>query len=266
MANIDWFKQTAESPLFPNTLWSRPENKFQAGRLLIVGGDSHSFSTPAETYGFTQQAGIGSAEVALPEHSKILVPEAMQESIHFLPSLKHGSFARASLAELLELTTSKDGVLLAGGFGRNSETATLLERFIQEYTGFLAVSGDSLSLLQQQPQQLLDRKDTLLVATIGELQKMTIKSLPEPLAHADTLPQTIDKLSTLSSRHSAALLTMQHGQLLCAVDGYLSATPYNVKLWRMKVAAYGTVWHLQHPQQPFEALTSGMYELIKETS
>ena len=45
-----WHKQTVEKPLFPDILWSRPQNKRQAGKLLIVGGHAESFAAVGEAY------------------------------------------------------------------------------------------------------------------------------------------------------------------------------------------------------------------------
>ena len=43
-------KQTKAKPFFPDLLWSRPENKFHAGKLLIVGGNAQAALAPAQAY------------------------------------------------------------------------------------------------------------------------------------------------------------------------------------------------------------------------
>ena len=40
-----WHKQTSSKPLFPELIWSRPENRQLAGKLLIIGGNLHGFAT-----------------------------------------------------------------------------------------------------------------------------------------------------------------------------------------------------------------------------
>ena len=57
--NTDYWQKQADEPLFPDILWSRPENKAGAGKLAIVGGNAHAFSAPGMAYDMTLQAGAG---------------------------------------------------------------------------------------------------------------------------------------------------------------------------------------------------------------
>ena len=41
-----WHKQGTK-PLYPDVIWSKPENKQAAGKLLIIGGHAYGFSAPA---------------------------------------------------------------------------------------------------------------------------------------------------------------------------------------------------------------------------
>jgi hypothetical protein len=129
-----WQRQTADKPLFPDLLWSRPETKRTAGKLLIVGGNAHGFSAAAEAYGAAAKAGIGTARVLLPDSLQKTVGKVFAAG-EYAPSTPSGSFSQQALAELLELAQWADGVLLAGDFGRNSETAILLESFAAKYQG-----------------------------------------------------------------------------------------------------------------------------------
>ncbi|MGC1176527.1 MAG: hypothetical protein WA843_00490, partial [Candidatus Saccharimonadales bacterium] len=70
MDHTYWHKQTAARPLFPDLLWSRPEHKAHAGKLLIVGGNAHGFAAPAEAYSQSQRAGVGVARALLPQPVK----------------------------------------------------------------------------------------------------------------------------------------------------------------------------------------------------
>ena len=56
-----WQRQEPGEPLFPDLLWSRPENRQFAGKLLIMGGNAHGFAAPAEAYAHAEKAGIGVA-------------------------------------------------------------------------------------------------------------------------------------------------------------------------------------------------------------
>ncbi|MEK7561819.1 MAG: hypothetical protein AAB541_03065, partial [Patescibacteria group bacterium] len=129
MADTYWLKQAKDKPLFEDLLWSRPENKRLAGKLLIVGGNLYGFSAPGTAYGAALKAGIGTTRVLLPDKLQKTVGKLMPEA-EFAPSTLSGSFARPGLAKLLEEGEWADGVLLAGAFGRNSATAILLDCFM----------------------------------------------------------------------------------------------------------------------------------------
>src|ERR1700749_1211633 len=115
-----WHKQTTDKPLYPELLWSRPENKRFAGKLLIIGGSLHGFTAPAQAYAEALKAGIGSARVLLPDALQKTIGTVL-EAGEFAPSTPSGSFSKQALAEALELSQWADGVLLAGDFDRNSE-------------------------------------------------------------------------------------------------------------------------------------------------
>ena len=133
METTYWQKQGSE-PLFPDLLWSRPERRSAAGKLLIIGGNVHAFAAPAEAFMQAQQAGIGTVRVVLPDATKKLVGKLL-EHLEYAPSTPSGSFGQKSLAELLDLAAWSDGVLMAGDIGRNSDTAILLVKFVANYPG-----------------------------------------------------------------------------------------------------------------------------------
>src|SRR5262245_34884782 len=119
-----WRKQQPGKLLFPELEWSRPENKAQAGKLLIVGGNQHGFAAPAEAYAVATKTGIGTARVLLPDALQKTVGRILDNG-EFAPSTPSGSFSQKALGELLSYSSWADAALLAGDFGRNSETAIL---------------------------------------------------------------------------------------------------------------------------------------------
>src|SRR4051812_45465462 len=129
-----WQKQAATEPLFSDLLWSRPENRAHAGKLLIVGGNAQGLAAPAAAYSAATEAGIGTARVLLPDSLQKTVGRVF-EAGEYAPSTPSGSFSRNALAELLAMSNWADGVLLAGDFGRNSETAIMLEQLVAKYEG-----------------------------------------------------------------------------------------------------------------------------------
>jgi hypothetical protein len=50
MENTNWLKQAQDKPLFADLMWSRPENRIHAGKILIVGGNKFAVTAPAMSY------------------------------------------------------------------------------------------------------------------------------------------------------------------------------------------------------------------------
>lgn len=257
MENTDWLKQT-DKPLFPDMLWSRPENKAQSGKLLIVGGSSHGFTAPAGAFAAAEQAGIGSVRVFLPDSLQKTLGKSFSEA-EFAPSTPSGSFSRQALAALVENANWADGVLLAGDFGRNSETAIFLEAFLEKYIGELTLCGDSLDYFLNDSSPVLERQHALLVMEFGKLQALAMKNRPiPPLKHSMDLYALVKALAGWSEDTPVSFCSIYAGRAVVASAGKVSTTPVkSVDLTAL--AAYLSVWWLQNPTKPFEAFTTAAY-------
>jgi hypothetical protein len=184
MENINWLKQTPDKPLFPDILWSRPENK------------------------------------------------------------RH------------DLAKWADGVLLAGDFGRNSETAVLLENFATKFADQLTMVCDSLNYFLQNPQLLINRPNTTIVDSLSQVQKLAHS---QAIRQQDDLVQVLNKLSIFTSGTNAAVITQQSGQIIVALNGQVSTTQSKKDGVGPELAAYASVWRLQQPKKPLEGLTTSIY-------
>lgn len=266
MDNISWYKQSLDKPLFDDVLWSKPEHRSKAGKLLIIGGSAHSFAAPAKAFQEALKSGIGSAKVILPDATKKVLGRTFHEA-DFMPSTPSGSFARIALSELLDNASWADGVLLAGDFGHNSETAILLESFVKKYSGILCVTQDGLDYFLGDPKQLTERPDTLIVAGFGQLQKIISKVQPNLLLKHDmNLHELVGILSDWSSTINTGILTEHQGYYIVAVGGKVSTTPAkNTSSWQVPLAAHAAVWYLQQPAKPFESITTSIYEYTKNS-
>lgn len=255
-----WHKQTADKPLFPDLLWSRPENRAHAGKLLIVGGNAQGFADPAEAFTLTTKAGIGTARVALPSALQKSVGRVF-ESGEYLPSTPSGSFAQTALGDLLPMAHWADGVLLAGDLGRNSETAILIEKFLAKHSGQVTLTKDAIAYITSQPNLVRDRENTLLVLSFGQLQRLATElRFPTAFTSAMDLLHAVDALHRLTETYPLALITRHLDHLLVAVNGQVSSTPCKAdeKVWRLKKASSASVWWLQNPSNSFEALTTSV--------
>lgn len=255
-----WQKQGSE-PLFPDLLWSRPQNKKTAGKLLIIGGNLHNFSAPGQAYQAVVEAGIGTARVLLPEGLRKTIG-AVLDNCHYAPMNKSGSFAKQSLGEWLDQSAWADGVLLAGDLGRNSETAIVTEQFIKHYPGQLTITQDALDQFRDNPNELFKRPDTTIVASFGQLQKMWpfITSDDRVIKYANTLIQNLDILQATARHFPANIITKQHDDLIVIADGKVSTTKNSEEIWRVETAGKAAVWWLQNPAQVYQALTTSVLQ------
>lgn len=255
-----WLKQPLDTPLFPDLLWSRPENKQLAGKLLIIGGNEHGFVAPAAAYAAAEQAGVGTARMLLPDSMRRYVGKVF-EAGDFAPTTPSGSFAQKALAEFLDMADWADAVLLAGDFGRNSETAILLEKFSASYTGQLTMTGDSADYVIGAPQPWLSRPDTLLVLTFGQLQKLFVASRA-PRAVTSTMDKLrlVEAICDFSSAHTMSLIVLHQQTIFTAYAGRISTTSGSELTGSQNdftvTASKAAVWWLQNPSHGFEALTT----------
>ena len=258
MENTNWLRQD-KGPLFPDLHWSRPENKTQAGKLLIIGGNLHGFTAPANAYSAAEKAGAGAVRVILPDKLQKTVSKLFPEA-DFAPSTPVGGFSKQALAQLTEEASWADGILLAGDFGKNSETAILLEAFLEKFSGQVTLCGDSIDYFFNSPDKLLSRKNTVILADFSRLQALAKHShRSTALMHDMSLYELVKALAQWSEEIEAALITYHQDSIVVATDGKVSTTPVKSVNFP-KLSAYTSVWLLQNPSKPFEALTCAVYD------
>jgi NAD(P)H-hydrate repair Nnr-like enzyme with NAD(P)H-hydrate dehydratase domain len=259
-----WIKQAADKPLFGDLVWSRPENAAHAGKLLIVGGNLYGFNNPALAYTEAGKAGIGVARVLLPDALQKTVGKVF-EAGEYGPSTPSGSFSTRALAEVLPMAAWADGVLLSGDFGRNSETAILLEKFAAKYSGPLTISCDAADYFTSAPQATLGRADTAWVISFAQLQKLAMHAKYTAAFTFDMdFLRLIDMLHDFTALHQTHIITKHLDTIFVASNGQVSSTRLHqdMGVWRLKTASHAAVWWLQNPSKPFQALTTGVSSML----
>lgn len=252
-----WQKQGPE-PLFPNLVWSRPETKATAGKLLIIGGTGQGFAGTAEAYQAAEKAGIGSVRVMLP-HSLARTVGRLFPGAEFIPSTPSGSFAVSALAELLDASSWAEGVLIAADTGHNSETSQLLETLLTKYTGQLTLCGDSIDTFMANPDQVLERPKTTLVLTFDQLQKLAVATRHHEAFTSDMgLLLLVERLHDFNKLHQAHLIVTYEDTVAVAADGRISTTDRADHPGTNTLAADAATWWLQNPADPYAALTTAM--------
>ena len=261
--NFDyWLKQT-DKPLFPDTAWSRPEQKAKAGRLAIVGGHANSFAAIDESYSTALKAGAGQVHVILPDSLKKLIPSSLDDMV-FVASNPSGGFSKKAEAELLAASAWADGLLLVGDTGRNSETAIVYESLLKNTAKPITITRDAVDLLKNSTSSMLERNNTLLVVSIAQLQKLfQAVYYPKIITLSMQLSTLVETLHKFTMTYPVAIMVLHHESLLVAESGKISTTPWQqaMAMWRGHTATTASVYWLWNPKQVFQAATTSLIAL-----
>jgi hypothetical protein len=106
---------------------------------------------------------------------------------------------------------------------------------------------------------VLDREQTLLVLSLSQLQRFAIAArTPQAVTYQMDLLHLVEWLHDFSAAHRLYLMVRHHNHVAVAVDGRVSTTRmgHDLPVWRLRYAACASVWWLQNPSKPFEALTT----------
>jgi hypothetical protein len=255
-----WHRQAPGSPLYPDIAWSKPEQKSQAGRLAIIGGNKLGFAGVAEAYGNALQCGVGEVRVLLPDVLKKTIPQTITDTI-FGATNPSGSLARESLTEMKALGAWATGVLMIGDAGRNSETAIVYEDFLREYTGPLTLTRDAVDLIKHASANIVERPDTLLVVSFAQLQKLfQLVYYPKVLTFSMQLTSLIEAIHKFTITYPVCLTVLFKDQLLVASGGEVTSTPWDnpMAIWRGQTAAKAACYWLWNPSKPLESVSASI--------
>lgn len=254
---MEYWQKQGEKPLFEDLVWSRPENKKYAGKLLIIGGQAGEFSHVAGAFESAQKAGAGSIRVLLPESLRKLaqiIPE-----VEFAPANKSGSFARTALAEWFDASEWADHVLLAGDFGKNSETTTIIDGFLLRGNRPTALNLNSLASTGVTLEQLVKMPITLVIDR-GLLQKIgTSLGLTVPIKSTTPVLQLAEIIHQISQGNTANLVIQDEEQIWIASGGNIVSSKSKL-VDNTKLSATCAVWLMQNPAKPLEALATACHQ------
>lgn len=255
-----WKKQTDSKPLFPDIEWSKPEQRSQAGRLGILGGNKLGFAGVAEAYSVALQAGVGEVRVLLPDVLKKTIPTTITDTL-FGATNPSGSLAKDARAELGALAQWSTGVLMIGDAGRNSETAIAYENFLKDYSGPLTITRDAVDLIKNSTQTIVDRPDTLLVVSFAQLQKLfQAVYYPKILTFSMQLAQLVDALHKFTITYSVTIQVLHKEHIIIASGGEVVTSEWDnpMAIWRGNTAARAASYWLWHPTKPLEAVSASL--------
>lgn len=260
MDSAYWKKQTNSKPLFPDIEWSKPEQRSQAGRLGILGGNKLGFAGVAEAYSVALQAGVGEVRVLLPDVLKKTIPATITDTL-FGATNPSGSLAKDARAELEALAQWSTGVLMIGDAGRNSETAIAYENFLKDYSGPLTITRDAVDLIKNSAQTIVDRPDTLLVVSFAQLQKLfQAVYYPKILTFSMQLAQFVDALHKFTITYPITIQVLHKEHIVIACGGEVVTSEWDspMAIWRGHTAARAASYWLWHPAKPLEAVSASL--------
>lgn len=255
-----WHQQTADKPLYPDIEWSKPQQKSLSGRLGIIGGNKLGFAAVADNYGAALQIGVGEVRVLLPDSLKKSIPPIMTDVVYAATN-SSGSLGADAIAEMKALGKWATGILMIGDCGQSSETAVLYENFVQSYAGPLIITRDAIDLLRNSSQMLVNRPDTLLVASFAQLQKLfSAVYYPKVLTFSMQLSNLVEAIHKFTITYPISIAVFHNDTLLVAYDGNVTSTPYltPMEIWRGKMATTAAAYWLWNPSKPLESTTSSL--------
>ncbi|HVI68953.1 MAG TPA: hypothetical protein VM581_00680 [Magnetospirillaceae bacterium] len=257
-----WQRQQPGHLLFPDIAWQKPEQKSLAGRLLIIGGNAHGFAAVAQAYQDAKKAGAGECRVVLPDALKKAIDPLALDCV-YVPTNASGGITKDALTPLKAAAAWADAVLFIGDAGRNSETAIVYEQLLRAFPDKLTlITRDSLDLIKSVWPDLLQQKNTVLVATFAQLQKLfQAVYYPRTLLFSMQLTNVVDALHKFTMTYPATIVVFHQNQLIVAKDGHISTTPWEnpMLIWRGSVAAKTAVYAMQFPHQLLAALTTALH-------
>ena len=255
-----WKKQSPTSALYPDLEWSKPETLSQSGKLGIIGGNKLGFAGVAEAYSVATSAGVGQVRVLLPDVLKKTIPKIITDTV-YAPTNISGSLTKEAIAEMTSLGAWADEVLLIGDAGRSSETAIAYEQFLQTYPGKLVITRDAIDLVKNSSRELVERPNTLLVASFAQLQKIfQAVYYPKVLTFSMQLTQLVEALHKFTITYPVTISVLHKDYLVIAHDGKVVTTEWGnpMAIWRGNVASKVAAYWLWSPSKPLEATATAI--------
>ncbi len=257
-----WQRQTAKEPLFPDIEWEKPEQKAQAGRLGIIGGNKLGFAGVAEAYSVAYQTGVGSVKVLLPDCLKKSIPASWTD-VAYGASTVSGGLAKDALPDTLALASWSTTLLLVGDAGRNSETAITYESLLRNSEKPVIITRDAIDLVKNAPEMLANRPNTLLVLSFGQLQKLfQAVYYPKMLTFSMQLLHIVEAVHKFTITYPITLAVLHKDTVIVAHGGEVTTTPWGSPLliWRGNTAARAAVYWGWSTAQPLQSVTTSLLD------
>jgi NAD(P)H-hydrate repair Nnr-like enzyme with NAD(P)H-hydrate dehydratase domain len=253
------FERQLDEPLFPNVLYARPVTRVSSGRLLLLGGHSGSFSDPTAFHELALAAGIGECRVLLPDVLAKILSGA--PGTYFAASSPSGSLGREAADRAIELSEEADVVAIGADLSNNSDTGMLIERLLTQLDRPIAVFGDALHTVLQNPKTVTDNATALVILTMAEVFKLAGKlQIPINVRPGAGLINKLEIIQDLKSASRCGYV-VYGTEIIVAQDTHFIVTPIDFHLStapQLFYATLATFW-TQNPSRRREGLATGAY-------
>lgn len=247
-------------PLYPQALYNRPLTRLSraSGRLVTIGGHKQSFANAAGWSSLAEAAGLGSCELILPDSLQRLVGFA--PGVSFVPATPAGSIAQAAIQSIIQSSEDADGLAFGWDLSANSDTTIALEHLLKLSNRPIALFGDGLIALRQNPQILAANPRNLLILNQTEATRLAGKLGIGLAPHQNMLTHKLRLVSALRLELPVGVALIGP-QLIIATDEGHTVTPVQPILVNAPVAlsAILSTWWIQHATNPLIGLTTAAY-------
>ena len=257
------FTKQTDTPLFPDVFWNRPTMRQRAGRLLVVGGHRGAFSLLQAIYQSAEAAGIGECIAAMPDSLRKTVGEAGFG--RFVPASASGSIGRAALAELLDLGSDADALVIGANLTNNAETAVVIESLITKLEQPVVITEEAINILQFHPELITGNPRALVVTTMpGLFALANHHHMPIAIKPNSGVIGKIEIVQQLAAISRCSYLVFDTEIMVQVGDRTsLTALPQPLSAFPGVVIGTAATFWIQQPTQAYQTLTTAAFVLAE---
>ena len=156
-------------------------NKGSFGKVLFVGGGKKYYGAPYLNSISFLKSGGSYANLACPEN--LVGPLALKANeIVFYPlkETREGNISIENLKTIIDVSETKDLVVLGGGFSQEEEPQRLVNILVSKINKPILIDADGLNALKDKLDVLYQRNlPTILTPHLGEFSRLTGKSIEQ---------------------------------------------------------------------------------------
>lgn len=126
----------------------RNSNKFDYGRILVIGGCTGFSGAPRMASLAALRVGAGLVSVAVPEDIYTVVASSQMEAMVFsYPSDENGRFHHKAIPSILDKASRSDVLIIGPGLGRGDSCTALVKELLQGFKKPIVLDADGLYAL-----------------------------------------------------------------------------------------------------------------------